>query len=92
MEKVSQETNDKDEEYDDSRGSINVIYLRKLRELEEQVKEKEWKVERLEKENYQLERQLEKWERLGANNKVDERKLVMKKDASSVQNEFPLTR
>lgn len=89
---MSQETNDKDEEYDDSRGSINVIYLRKLRELEEQVKEKEWKVERLEKENYQLERQLEKWERLGVNNKVDERKLVMKKDASSVQNEFPLTR
>ena len=89
---MSQETNDKDEEYDDSRGSINVIYLRKLRELEEQVKEKEWKVERLEKENYQLERQLEKWERLGVNNKVDERKLVMTKDASSVQNEFPLTR
>ena len=89
---MSQETNDKDEEYDDSRGSINVIYLRKLRELEEQVREKEWKVERLEKENYQLERQLEKWERLGVNNKVDERKLVMTKDASSVQNEFPLTR
>lgn len=65
---MSQETNDKDEEYDDSRGSINVIYLRKLRDLEDQVKENQWKVERLEKDNNQLERQLEKWERLGLNN------------------------
>ncbi len=73
---MSQETNDREEEYDDSRGSINVIYLRKLRDLEELVREKEARIDRLEKENRQLERQVEKWEELGVYGKASKVQVI----------------
>ena len=85
---MSQDTNDRDDEYDDSRGSINVIYLRKLKELEDQVKEKQWSIERLEKHNFQLERQVEKWEQMEVKYNGQERRNVVYKEAHKIHEEL----
>jgi hypothetical protein len=43
-----------------------VVYIRKLREFEEIIKEKQYKIERLEKHNFYLEQQIEKIEQLSS--------------------------
>lgn len=41
-----------------------MVYIKKLREFEDIIKEKQYKIERLEKHNFYLEQQLEKIEKL----------------------------
>lgn len=43
-----------------------MVYIKKLREFEKIVKEKQYKIERLEKHNFYLEQQLEKIEKLSS--------------------------
>lgn len=43
-----------------------MVYIRKLREFEEIIKEKQYKIERLEKHNFYLEQQIEKIEKLSS--------------------------
>lgn len=43
-----------------------MVYIRKLREFEEIIKEKQYKIERLEKHNFYLEQQIEKIEQLSS--------------------------